>query len=233
MKNFKLPAFTIMFCFLILMVFFVIFYYVLSAISFSDFIIDGDTIKIRCYKLGNYVQNFTLRYACIDTPEKGEPFFEEAQLKNREIVNGRPLSYSVIDVDKYGRSVGFVYVYNDSVFGRLQAKLSIGGLFVNRELLMSGLGVYYRVTPICDSMPTLLYAQKYAFDNRLGLWRLYNKYKDKQFIKGSYAFHLANCQKIRSRRKKIITLQEAIYQGISPCRKCKPLLTLYLNDKKR
>ncbi len=193
------------------------FYYIKSPVLYiTDFVVDGDTIKVRI----GYKSKITIRYGCIDTPEHNEPFFYEAYSKNKEIVLGQLISFLTLDNDRYGRKVALV-------------RVSKSGLRINEELLRQGLAVYYNVSGKCSEFPELLTAQKYAFDNRLGLWNLYYKYKDTKFIKGKYTFHLDSCDKIKSYNKQFLTLQKAVYLGLSPCRYCKPLLTLYLKSNKK
>ena len=67
-----------------------------------------------------------VRYLCIDTPERGEPYYDEATEFNRELVAGRAvkLERGLRDVDQYGRLLRYVYV---------------GDVFVNAELVSAGL----------------------------------------------------------------------------------------------
>ncbi len=88
-------------------------------------VIDGDTIVIE----GGY----KVRYIGIDTPERGEPYYEEAKRANRELVGGKIVRLKEDEKgegkDRYGRLLRYVYV--DS-------------LFVNAELVRQG---YARVYP--------------------------------------------------------------------------------------
>ncbi len=81
-------------------------------------VIDGDTIRMA--------DGSRVRYLCIDTPERGEPYYEEATEFNRELVAGRAvkLERGLRDVDQYGRLLRYVYV---------------GDVFVNAELVSAGL----------------------------------------------------------------------------------------------
>jgi micrococcal nuclease len=85
-------------------------------------VIDGDTIVVA----GGY----HVRYIGIDTPEKGQPFYEEAKQYNRELVEGETvrLEKDVTDKDKFKRLLRYVYV--DSVF-------------VNAELVRQGYADVY------------------------------------------------------------------------------------------
>ena len=83
-----------------------------------DRVIDGDTIDMA--------DGSRVRYLCIDTPERGEAFYQEATEFNRDLVGGRAveLERGLRDVDQYDRLLRYVYV--DDVF-------------VNAELVSAGL----------------------------------------------------------------------------------------------
>ncbi|MEW6033688.1 MAG: thermonuclease family protein [Chloroflexota bacterium] len=80
-------------------------------------VIDGDTIVIS--------GGATVRYIGIDTPERGEPYYQEALEANRRLVEGKSLRLErdVSEEDRYGRLLR--YVYQD-------------GVFVNVELVRMG-----------------------------------------------------------------------------------------------
>ncbi|MFN7182012.1 MAG: thermonuclease family protein [Planctomycetota bacterium] len=204
-----------------------------SPLAVVVYVVDGDTIKVRTSFLISFKYTTTFRYACLDTPEKEEPFFEQASTTNRQLVENKPVSFSIIDKDKYNRNVAYLYVYNNSFLGKLQSKLSFDGIFVNEKLLRAGLAVYYDVSRKCTRYPQLLEAQKYAFENSLGMWNIYKHLKNIKFIIGYRVFHLEGCEKIRKQKKQYITLEQAVYRGYSPCRSCKPLITLYLKKTGR
>ena len=68
-------------------------------------VIDGDTIEIEG---GQWV-----RYLGIDTPEIGQPFYEEARNKNKELVLGKNVRLDICKSepkDKYGRLLAYVYI---------------------------------------------------------------------------------------------------------------------------
>ncbi len=83
-----------------------------------DRVIDGDTIDMA--------DGSRVRYLCIDTPERGEPLYQEATDFNRDLVGGRAVEFELglRDLDQYGRLLRYVYV--DDVF-------------VNAELVSAGL----------------------------------------------------------------------------------------------
>ena len=76
-------------------------------------VIDGDTIVIE----GGY----HVRYIGIDTPEKGQPYYEEAKQSNQELVDGKVvrLEKDVTDKDKFERLLRYVYVDSLLVNGEL------------------------------------------------------------------------------------------------------------------
>jgi len=68
-------------------------------------VIDGDTIVLEGGK--------RVRYAGIDTPEFGEPFYREAKKRNASLVRGKKVKFVACmekPLDKYGRFLGWVYV---------------------------------------------------------------------------------------------------------------------------
>jgi len=90
-------------------------------------VVDGDTIV-----LNNAV---TVRYIGVDTPETGEPFYNEAKNFNASLVLGVKVSIDVCEeehLDKYGRTLAYVYVDN---------------VCVNDELLKKGLARALSIPP--------------------------------------------------------------------------------------
>lgn len=80
-------------------------------------VVDGDTVEL--------FGGETLRLIGIDTPERGEPCFNEAKQKLAELVEGKTvfIEKDVEEKDKYGRLLGYLYV---------------GDAFVNLEMVESG-----------------------------------------------------------------------------------------------
>ena len=114
-------------------------------------VIDGDTVEMA--------DGSRVRYLCIDTPERGEPFYAEASERNRELVDGKGvvLGPGVEDIDKYGRLLRYVYV--DDVF-------------VNAELVSGG---YARTLIFDEDEPhaeLLRQLEAEAEAANLGLWAL-------------------------------------------------------------
>lgn len=74
------------------------------------YVIDGDTIVTGGGE--------KIRYAGIDTPERGEPFYEEARARNRGLVLGSIVRLEICmekPRDRFGRVLAWVYVNDVSV----------------------------------------------------------------------------------------------------------------------
>jgi micrococcal nuclease len=83
-------------------------------------IIDGDTIDVDING-----SSFRVRYVGINTPERGEPCYDDATNANARLVSGQivGLVRDHSNTDQYGRLLRYIYV---------------GGTFVNRELITGG-----------------------------------------------------------------------------------------------
>lgn len=172
-------------------------------------VIDGDTVELK--------GGDKLRLLSIDTPEKGDLFYDEATMFVREIALGRVgrIEFSSRRRDKYGRLLGYLYI--DSVF-------------VNRQILVNGLGYLYlfKDTDIGrEETNILLEAQRSAMKAKVGLWSIERDSEDYYLaVEGSYRFHRPGCARIsRSKPDRLRRLDhrdEAFYEGLSPCRFCRP-----------
>jgi len=114
---------------------------------FVNRVIDGDTLVCN---------NETIRLLGIDTPEKGEPFSEQAtdflkQVEDKEIETLRDWD----DEGKYYRKLRYIFYEN-----RL----------INIEILENGLGKAF-MTEDLKYEDKLLKAEKFAKDNCLGIWK--------------------------------------------------------------
>jgi len=114
----------------------------------------GDTITI----LTPAKRQVRVRLACIDCPERRQAFGRRAKQFTSSLVFGRRVRVEVIDWDRYGRAVGWVYVADDND----------REICVNRELVGAGLAWVYR--RYCQS-PELLKLEEDARKARRGLWR--------------------------------------------------------------
>ena len=125
-------------------------------------VIDGDTVLLENGKL--------LRYIGIDTPEirtktkdgtwRYNPSFWALKAKqfNAWLVEGKKVKveFDIQKTDKYGRLLGYVFLKD--------------GRFVNELLLREGLGILYTFPPNIKYIDTLILAQKWARQNKKGLW---------------------------------------------------------------
>ena len=91
-------------------------------------VIDGDTIKCR---VGGKIES--VRLISVDSPERGEPGYEEARDFMVEMVEGKKvrLEFDHTKRDRWGRILGYVFL-----------KKRGGDVFVNGELLRSGNAIY-------------------------------------------------------------------------------------------
>jgi endonuclease YncB( thermonuclease family) len=87
-------------------------------------IADGDTLTI----LDASNEQHKIRLAGIDAPEKGQPFGTKAREALAGKVFGQAVRVEVIDVDRYRREVGRIY---------------LGERFVNMEMVRDGFAWRY------------------------------------------------------------------------------------------
>ncbi len=115
-------------------------------------VIDGDTIILE--------DGRKVRYAGIDSPERGEPFYRKATRRNMSLVKGRSITIVVCKekpYDKYGRLLAWVYV---------------DGVDVSAVLLKEGLARVFRGPP-CGIKRLEEYREyeNMARKKRLGIWK--------------------------------------------------------------
>ena len=112
-------------------------------------VIDGDTIVLEDER--------HVRYIGIDTPEKGETFYEEAREANRRFVEGKyvKIELDVEEEDRYGRTLAYVYV---------------DGIFVNAELVRQGYARVYSCPPNVKYEHIFLDAEQQAKLECIGIW---------------------------------------------------------------
>ncbi len=172
-------------------------------------VIDGDTIEL---KGGDRV-----RLLSIDTPEKGELFYQEAKdlLKKYTLQKQVELSYAEKRRDRYGRLLAYVYV--DSVF-------------LNKIILENGLGYLYLFKDTESKRKKtqeLLIAQQSAIDASIGIWSLPYSAEAYYINKtGSFRLHRPGCNSVKKlipgKYRKFESRIDALKTGLSPCRNCKP-----------
>ena len=113
-------------------------------------VIDGDTLTL----LASNNAKIKIRLAEIDTPEKAQPYGQEAKQILQNLVFGKKI-YAITEAqDRYGRKVSSVYV---------------GDIWINGKLVEKGAAWVYRQY----SNNTILIAkEQQAKNKKLGLWAL-------------------------------------------------------------
>ncbi|MGB7293774.1 MAG: thermonuclease family protein [Thermodesulfobacteriota bacterium] len=120
-------------------------------------VLDGDTIVLEDMASTN------VRYLGIDSPEvksldgPGDPLSDEARRINRNLVDGKKirLEFDRERFDLYGRTLAYVFVDD---------------IFVNEQILRSGLAKALLIKPNDRYAERLLRAEKVAKDLRRGIW---------------------------------------------------------------
>jgi micrococcal nuclease len=174
---------------------------------FISEIIDGDTFELS--------DGTVIRLIGVDTPEKNEPFYTDAVDFAESHFLGRRagLEADKDTVDKYGRSLFYVYV--DS---------ALANLLVLRE----GLGLVYMFQSNLRHASDLIEAQKAARLARSGIWSLPEPPAEDYYIRleGSFRFHRPLCLSIKNsdpeRQVKYNSRDSLLDKGFSPCRSCNP-----------
>lgn len=109
---------------------------------------DGDTVSVR-----REHDTVRVRLACVDAPERGQPFATRARRELEALVLGRQVRLDVIDRDRYGRLV---------------ARLVDGTTDINLAMVERGLAWHYRHH--CPDDTVLARAEAEARRARRGLW---------------------------------------------------------------
>jgi micrococcal nuclease len=112
-------------------------------------VIDGDTIVLT--------GGTRVRYLGVNTPEYGQPFYEEAKRYNERLVLNREVRLETRGQahDGYGRTLAYVYV---------------GDVLVNARLIAAGLGHLFVIGSL-DRYEEWLRLQKDAQAQHKGMWR--------------------------------------------------------------
>ncbi len=169
-------------------------------------VLDGDTIVLE--------NGERVRYLCVDSPEEGEPFHDEAARVNDSLVFGKTVrvEFDRKVKDRYGRYLG--YVWQDT-------------LLVNDFLLRRGLVSVYYFPPNDRYLARFVGSAKSARNRRLGVWSLAHLPSD-YYVgnKKSYRVHRPECPQARSikdkNRVEFKKLFDAADAGYAFCRTCKP-----------
>ncbi len=115
-------------------------------------VVDGDTVYLH--------NGERLRYMGINSPEKGQPYYDEARIYNEKMVKGKlvKLEYDGYRFDKYDRILAYVFV---------------DGKNVSLEMVKNGLAVFnnYEARKPLIYQDQLIKAQDEAKSKKLGIWK--------------------------------------------------------------
>lgn len=112
-------------------------------------VVDGDTIELS--------DGRRVRYIGLNTPERGQPFYEEAKAANERLVSGLRvgLERDLESFDQYGRILAYVWVNKQ---------------MANLELLHLGFGNTFTIQPNVRYETEFRAAEQQAREAGRGLW---------------------------------------------------------------
>ena len=212
---------------LLRIIFFILFF---SNLSFAQSTIQGVVVSIADGDTITVLQDseqYKIRLYGVDTPEKKQDFGQKAKQFTSGMVFKQHVKVVAYDIDRYGRTVGMVY---------------IGQKCLNEELIKNGLAWIYKrycSESFCNSWMQL---EQEARVNKLGLWiydnpippwdfRRGKSSNNKDKIPGEYhgnvsslVFHASGCKHFNCKScTKIFQKREAaVKSGYKPCGICKP-----------
>jgi len=113
-------------------------------------VIDGDTVKLQNGK--------TVRLLGINTPEKGQPYYEESTSRLRELIEGKEviLEKDVDDKDQYGRLLRYIFLNSENI---------------NVKLVREGLATVYIISPNVKYKTELRKAENEAKNSKINIWK--------------------------------------------------------------
>jgi micrococcal nuclease len=120
-------------------------------------IVDGDTIDV----LTADKKTIRLRFNGIHTPERGQPFGNNATAFVSSTVGGQMVRLVTHGKDKYDRTIADIYLPVDDPL------VELPDLFLNRELVRRGLAWHYK--EYSDDR-RLAADEQHARSKKLGLW---------------------------------------------------------------
>ncbi len=187
---------------------------------------DGDTITI----LDSSKRQHKIRLYGIDTPEKSQAYGKKAKQFTANLVAGKAVEVKVYDTDRYGRSVGVVFV---------------DGTNVNREIIKNGFAWQYQrycKKSFCDDWLKL---ERQARSNGVGLWSDTNPVAPWNWRKAkrtgssksskvaggtgiyhgnkkSHVLHSSQCQHYNCKNCTVVfkSVNEAVRAGYKPHKQC-------------
>lgn len=172
-----------------------------------DHAVSGHSVKLK--------SDERLNYAGIRSPYPNEPFHEQAELRNKELIDDQKarLRFDARQRDRKGRQIAYV---------------SVDGDMVNETLVKEGLA-YVRLTPGTRRFAErLLAAQDAARRNRRGLWKKRSRSNERRYpADPKYGnFHRPSCGEVKKiKAERLVTFRKkskAFDAGFAPCSKCLP-----------
>lgn len=115
------------------------------------YVSDGDTITFQT-KQG---EKFKIRMYGIDAPEKAQPYGPQSTGILKNLIMNETLNVELFNTDRYGRNV---------------AKIYVGKQDINAEMIRLGAAWHYRAYDKSSSYQQYEDLEKYARQNRKGLW---------------------------------------------------------------
>lgn len=118
-----------------------------------DWVIDGDTVDVIMDG-----EEYRVRYIGMDTPERGDAFYDEAKQANMDLVKGETIIMvkDVSETDRHGRLLRYIYLED--------------GTFVNGALVAEGFARVSTFPPDVAESDYLKSLQEDARVNGRGLW---------------------------------------------------------------
>jgi micrococcal nuclease len=119
-------------------------------------VIDGDTFKIE--------DNVRVRLIGIDTPERGDCYYDEATEELRNLIEGKvvKLDKDISDTDRYDRLLRYVVIEREGE----------DNLFVNDHMIRNGFAFDISSAPDNRYRDMFSSASEIAKRERLGLWNV-------------------------------------------------------------
>lgn len=135
---------------------------ILCFILFTGSLIHAETVYGRCVGVtdgdtatvlvdGN--RQLKIRFDGIDAPERSQDFGQRAKQKLSDLIFGKDVKVVISDIDKYGRSVGTIFVESTNT---------------NLEMVRCGLAWHY--VQYAPNNRELAAAEKAARSSKSGLW---------------------------------------------------------------
>ena len=214
----------------LLIFFYLIIIFLVTGISFAQIPIKGQVVSISDGDTITVLQDskqHKIRLYGIDTPERKQGFGRKARLFTSRMLFRQYVKVVAYDKDRYGRTVGLVYV---------------GKKCLNEELIRNGLAWVYKkycTEPFCNRW---LLLEHRARVSKLGLWLYDNPIPPWDFRRGkssnnrdkitgayhgnlkSLVFHASDCKHFNCKKctKVFLARKAAVKSGYKPCGICNP-----------